>query len=65
MRGVWYLAIGAGHCVPVLFLINNNMSPPRGPIGGGGFIVARRGTIYVTHGPYLPIAKGLTFMPIF
>ena len=33
------------------------MSPPRGPMGGGAFIVARRGTVYVTPGPYLPIAK--------
>ena len=24
MCGVWYLAIGAGRYVPVLFLINNN-----------------------------------------
>ena len=32
------------------------MSPPRGPMGGGAFIVARRGTVYVTPGPYLPIA---------
>ena len=33
------------------------VSPPRGPMGGGAFIVARRGTVYVTPGPYLPIAK--------
>ena len=33
------------------------MSPDRGPMGGGAFIVARRGTVYVTPGPYLPIAK--------
>ena len=26
-------------------------------MGGGAFILARRGTIYVTPGPYLPIAK--------
>ena len=26
-------------------------------MGGGAFIVARRGTVYVTPGPYLPIAK--------
>ena len=41
------------------------LSPPRGPMGGGAFIVAWRGTIYVTPGAYLPIVKGLTFMPIF
>ena len=33
------------------------MSPDRGPMGGGAFIVAQRGTVYVTPGPYLPIAK--------
>ena len=33
------------------------MSPDRGPMGGGAFIVAMRGTVYVTPGPYLPIAK--------
>ena len=33
------------------------VSPPRGPMGGGAFIVARWGTVYVTPGPYLPIAK--------
>ena len=26
-------------------------------MGGGAFIVAQRGTVYVTPGPYLPIAK--------
>ena len=31
--------------------------PNRGPMGGGAFIVAQRGTVYVTPGPYLPIAK--------
>ena len=25
-------------------------------MGGGAFIIARRGTVYVTPGPYLPIA---------
>eukprot|EP01044_Picomonas_judraskeda_P017611 COSAG03_NODE_3343_length_2068_cov_0.897410_3_plen_30_part_01 len=24
-------------------------------MGGGAFIIARRGTVYVTPGPYLPI----------
>ena len=33
------------------------MSPLRGPMGGGAFIIAWRGTVYVTLGPYLPIAK--------
>eukprot|EP01048_Picozoa_sp_COSAG05_P003126 COSAG05_NODE_139_length_16772_cov_35.582559_13_plen_360_part_00 len=33
------------------------MSPPSNPMGGGAFIIARRGTVYVTPGPYLPIAK--------
>ena len=33
------------------------MSPPRGPMGGGAFIVTMRGTVYVTPSPYLPIAK--------
>ena len=31
--------------------------PNRGLMGGGAFIVAQRGTVYVTPGPYLPIAK--------
>ena len=46
---------------PLGYLLNDApgslMSPPRGPMGGGAFIVARRGTVYVTPGPYLPIAK--------
>ena len=48
--------------VPLLgYLLNDApgspMSPPRGPMGGGAFIVARLGTVYVTPSPYLPIAK--------
>ena len=54
---------------PLGYLLNDApgspMSPPRGPMGGGAFLVAWRGTVYVTPGPYLPIAKGLTFIPIF
>ena len=46
---------------PLGYLLNDApgspMSPPRGPMGGGAFIVAMRGTVYVTPGPYLPIAK--------
>ena len=46
---------------PLGYLLNDapgsRMSLPRGPVGGGAFIIARRGTVYVTHGPYLPIAK--------
>ena len=46
---------------PLGYLLNDapgsRMSLPRGPMGGGAFIVARRGTVYVTPGPYLPIAK--------
>ena len=46
---------------PLGYLLNDApgspMSPPRGPMGGGAFIIARRGTVYVTPGPYLPIAK--------
>ena len=37
---------------PLGYLLNDApgspMSPPRGPMGGGAFIVARRGTVYVT-----------------
>ena len=36
---------------PLGYLLNNApgspMSPPRGPMGGGAFIVALRGTVYV------------------
>ena len=52
-----------GIVTPLGYLLNDAlgspMSPPRGPMGGGAFIVARRGTVlvYVTPGPYLPIAK--------
>ena len=46
---------------PLGYLLNDAlgspMSPPRGPMGGGAFIVAMRGIVYVTLGPYLPIAK--------
>ena len=46
---------------PLGYLLNDapgsRMSLPRGPVGGGAFIIARRGTVYVTPGPYLPIAK--------
>ena len=46
---------------PLGYLLNDApgspMSPPRGPTGGGAFIVALWGTVYVTPGPYLPIAK--------
>ena len=45
---------------PLEYLLNDAtrslMSPPRGPMGGGAFIVALRDTVYVTPGPYLPIA---------
>ena len=46
---------------PLGYLLNDApgspMSPPRRPMAGGAFIVARRGTVYVTPGPYLAIAK--------
>ena len=46
---------------PLGYLLNDApgspMGPPRGPMGGGAFVIARRGTVYVTPGPYLPIAK--------
>ena len=44
-----------GYCAPLGYLLNDApgspMSPPRGPVGGGAFIIARRGTVYVTPGP--------------
>eukprot|EP01048_Picozoa_sp_COSAG05_P043926 COSAG05_NODE_24566_length_247_cov_751.418919_1_plen_69_part_01 len=57
---------------PLGYLLNDapgsRMSCPRGPVGGGAFIVAMRGTVYVTPGPYLPIAKskyeGLRLTPL-
>ena len=46
---------------PLGYLLNgapgSPMSPPRDPMGGGAFIIARWGIVYVTPGPYLPIAK--------
>ena len=46
---------------PLGYLLNDApgspMSSPRGPMGGGAFIVAMRSTVYVTYGPYLPIAN--------
>ena len=54
-----------GYCTPLGYSLNDApgspMSPDRGPMGGGAFIVAMRGTVYVTPGPYLPIAKSNTF----
>ena len=45
---------------PLEYVLNDApgspMSLPRGPMGGGACIIARRGTVYVTPGPYLPIA---------
>ena len=42
---------------PLEYLLNDApgspMSSPRGPIGGGAFIVARRGTVYVTPKSYV------------
>ena len=48
-----YEGLGLSVKPPLGYLLNDapgsSMSPPRGPMGGGAFIVAWRGTIYVTH----------------
>ena len=56
-----YEGLGLSVKPPLGYLLNDApgslMSSPRGLMGGGAFIVARRGIVYVTPGPYLPIAK--------
>ena len=59
-----------GIVTPLGYLLNDApgspMSPPRGPMGGGAFIVSVVGHCIRYAYPYLPIAKGLmTFLPIF
>ena len=56
-----YEGLGLSVKHPLGYLLNDApgspMSPHRGSMGDGAFIIARRGTVYVTPGPYLPIAK--------
>ena len=55
------MGLGLSVKLPLGYLLNDApgspMSPPRGRMGGSAFIIARPGTVYVTPGPYLPIAK--------